>query len=325
MTRPARLLQLHGVIVDLIYHVEALPPPGGEAIVTGFSIAPGGGFNAMVAAARSGMAVTYAGAVGGGPLGALVARALAEEGIATLRDRDAARDQGCCTVLIEPSGERTFVAADGAEGHVGDGDLALIRADAYGWSLLSGYALHYRGSRDAFVRWLQGGAAVPPLVFDPSPVVAALPPAALAAAMARATWISANAAEAEVLTGAADPAEAARRLAAGRPPGGGAVVRCGERGSVVATLEGLWPVPAHAVEAIDTNGAGDTHVGAFVAALSRGAPPAEAARYANVAAALSTTRHGPATAPRRETIERLLRTMSRVTTGVMPNPTGDPR
>ena len=50
-----RLLQISGVVVDLLYQVEAVPAPGEEAIVTGFSIEPSGGFNAMVAAKRTGM------------------------------------------------------------------------------------------------------------------------------------------------------------------------------------------------------------------------------------------------------------------------------
>jgi sugar/nucleoside kinase (ribokinase family) len=51
------------------------------------------------------------------------------------------------------------------------------------------------------------------------------------------------------------------------------------------------------VTPIDTNGAGDTHVGCFIAALAEGHAPPEAARLANVAAALSTTEEGPSTAP----------------------------
>jgi len=56
-------------------------------------------------------------------------------------------------------------------------------------------------------------------------------------------------------------------------------------------------VPGFAVEAVDTNGAGDTHTGVFLAALASGAGPAEAVRRANAAAALSVTRRGPATGP----------------------------
>jgi len=237
MTGPGRLLQLHGVVSDLVYSVEALPQPGGEAVVTGFEIAPGGGFNAMVAARRSGLDVTYAGAVGAGPFGTMVAEALATEGITLLRPRSTGPDQGCCSVLIEPSGERTFVAAEGAEGFVTDTDLARIVPAEFDWSLLSGYTLLYAGSRDAVTRWLRDAPRIPPLVFDPSPMVGALRAAALDAAIDRATWISANASEARLLTGLADPAAGARALAAGRS-GGGAVVRLDPRTSLSGRVVG---------------------------------------------------------------------------------------
>ncbi len=307
MTGPGRLLQLHGVIVDLLYNVEALPPSGGEAIVTGFEIAPGGGFNAMVAASRSGLPVSYGGAVGAGPFGDVVAGALAREGIETLLPRDPDHDQGCCAVMIEPSGERTFVASEGAEGHVRKTDLDKIDDSRFEWALLSGYQLYYPGSRDAFVGWLRERKPVPNLVFDPSPVIQAISAEAREAALARAAWISANEEEAAFLTGKPDPLEAAAALARNRPEGGGALVRLGARGCVVACGGRVTSVPGYKVDTVDTNGAGDAHTGAFAAAMAHGASPEAAAQYANVGAALSTTKHGPSTAPDRATIDEILR------------------
>ena len=43
--------------------------------------------------------------------------------------------------------------------------------------------------------------------------------------------------------------------------------------------------PASRCDAVDTNGAGDTHTGVFIAALAHGADALEAARRANAAAA----------------------------------------
>ena len=306
MTAPARLLQLHGVVIDLIYHVDALPAPGSEAVVHKFQTAPGGGFNAMVAARRSGMPVTYAGAIGSGPFGDLVVDALAAHAIDRLHPRAPRQDQGCCTVMVEPSGERTFVAAEGAEGQVSAMDLDRISLPEYGWSLLSGYALLYEGSRDAFAAWLASDVAIPNLVFDPSPMIALVRSDVRAAALSRALWVSANRAEATVLTGRDDPMDAVRALAEGRPDHGGAVVRLGADGCVLAAAGEAHVIPAHRVVPVDTNGAGDTHLGAFIAALAQGATPERAAIRANLAAALSTTAHGPATAPDLATIERNL-------------------
>lgn len=97
-----------------------------------------------------------------------------------------------------------------------------------------------------------------------------------------------------------------------RPAGrGGVLVRTGPGGCLLASAEtadgaGLVPVPGFPVQAVDTNGAGDTHTGVFIAALARGADPAAAARTANAAAAISVTRRGPATAPTAAELDRFL-------------------
>ena len=297
------LLQMTGPVVDLLYQVAALPRSGEEAVVTGFAMAPGGGFNAMVAASRAGMPALCGGSVGTGPFSEVVMAGLQAEGIACARPRDPARDTGCCTVLIEPSGERTFVAAEGAEGHMTDTELAGIDLAPVSHVMVSGYTLLYAGARDALARWVARTAALPPLLFDPSPLVAELKPDVLRPVLARAAWVSANAREAALLTGRSDPALAARALAEGRQ---GAILRDGARGCWLATAGSLTHLPAHPVAAIDTNGAGDTHIGSFLARLAATGDPLHAARYANVAAALSTTVPGPATAPSQARVLALL-------------------
>ncbi len=292
-----RLLQMSGVVADLLYEVEAVPAAGEEAIVKGFSITPGGGFNAMVAAKRAGMSVSYGGSIGSGPFAQIVREGLDSEDFPVLQAKDLTRDQGCCTVLIDPQGERTFVASDGAEGHIKGENLAQIRFDDFDWTLLSGYALHYPGSRQALFRWLSSDTPINNLVFDPSPIVASVPREVLQGALKRAAWVSANARETAVLTGHTDPLEAARTLAQTRPGDGGVIVRLGENGCILALSDAVEHIPPYCVRAVDTNGAGDTHVGSFIARLARGDTPKQSAIYANVAAALSTTLNGPATAP----------------------------
>lgn len=310
----ARLLQLHGVIVDLIYRVDKVPQTGSEASVRGCTMAAGGGFNAMVAAKRCGLEVSYGGSLGTGPLSELVASALANAEIDRLRPRDQLRDQGCCTVMVDSNGERTFVAAEGAEGHVNLADLQPIEPSTFDWCLLSGYALYYRASRDAFTHWLSRDVAIPNLVFDPGPIIRAVPPIAVQAALTKAAWVSANKAEAQALSGINDPTLAALKLAAGRS--GGAIVRIGAQGCIVAWDGNSCQVPGHRVRAVDTNGAGDTHVGTFIAALAHGHEPAAAARHANIAAALSAEQLGPACAPDIATIEATLRRTSAKSTSV---------
>ena len=300
----ARFLQMSGIVADLLYEVDQVPVAGNEAIVSGFNIAPGGGYNAMIAAKRAGLRVCYGGSIGSGPFAGLVLEGLNTEEIPFLRTQDMDRDQGCCTVLIDQNGERTFIASDGAEGHVTPDVLAQISFADFDWTLLSGYALHYRNSRATLVNWLRTEPTISGLVFDPAPIVASLKQDDLNAALARAEWVSANLHEAAILTSHSDPVAAAKALAKDRV--GGAIVRNGSAGCVVATSEICAEIPAFHVKAIDTNGAGDTHVGSFIAHLSQTGDPERAARFANTAAAISTTIKGPASAPTAEQVERAL-------------------
>ena len=146
----------------------------------------------------------------------------------------------------------------------------------------------------------------PVVFFDPGPLADTIPAAALATVLRRADWLTCNGREAALLTGEDDPGAATRLLAA-RQAGRGVIVRTGPAGCLLA-FAGHEPVPVAGfpVAAVDTNGAGDTHAGTFIAALAAGAGPAEAARTANAAAALSVTRPGPATAPAAAELARFL-------------------
>jgi 2-dehydro-3-deoxygluconokinase len=72
-------------------------------------------------------------------------------------------------------------------------------------------------------------------------------------------------------------------------------LKMGSEGSLIATKGKRTQVPPFKVDAVDATGAGDTFDGAFLSRLLAGDAPEEAARYANVAAALSTKGYGAVT------------------------------
>jgi len=75
---------------------------------------------------------------------------------------------------------------------------------------------------------------------------------------------------------------------------GAAVValKMGAGGVWVSTAHGRDHIAGHGVRAVDATGAGDCFDGAFVTRLIAGDAPAQAARYANAAAAIATTGYG---------------------------------
>jgi 2-dehydro-3-deoxygluconokinase len=72
-------------------------------------------------------------------------------------------------------------------------------------------------------------------------------------------------------------------------------LKMGAEGSLIATGEHQTRIAPYRVEAVDATGAGDTFDGAFLTRLLAGDDPETSARYANVAAALSTTGYGAVT------------------------------
>jgi len=65
-----------------------------------------------------------------------------------------------------------------------------------------------------------------------------------------------------------------------------AVIKCDAKGACLYDGSRITWVPSFRVPVVDTTGAGDTFVAAFLAALTRGEPLAACARFANAAAAL---------------------------------------
>ncbi len=295
----SRLISVGNVVVDILATVAALPAPGGDVVATSSGLAAGGSFNVLAAARRQGLASAYGGAHGAGPFGGLVRASLAAEDIDVLLRPVDSEDTGWDVALTDGFGERTFVTSVGAESQLTSELLASIDVGSSDAVHVSGYGLLRDPNRSSITRWLADLPAACVVLFDPGPLGDRIDPDTDAAVRARADWWSGNEAEARAATGVSDPEEAGRMLAAAashRP--GGAVVRLGERGCLLATRNGsVQAIPGFEVTVADTNGAGDAHVGAFLAALATGATPRFAAFRANAAAALAVSRRGPATAP----------------------------
>jgi 2-dehydro-3-deoxygluconokinase len=85
------------------------------------------------------------------------------------------------------------------------------------------------------------------------------------------------------------------------------VMTMGKDGVILASPETRHRLLPHKVDAVDATGAGDTFNGSFLARLIAGDNPLQAARYANAAAALSTTGYGAvAPIPRPEAVRKFL-------------------
>ena len=313
-----RLVSVGNVIVDVTLRIPALPERGGDVLARDTGSTPGGAFNTLVAAVRQGVASAYGGGHGTGPLGDRVRSALEAEGIEVLLDASTEADTGYDIALIDDEGERTFVTVFGAEASLTLHDLASIRLggndlnehdlnehdlNEHDLVHVSGYGLLESTNAGVLAPWIAAIALGHTVLVDPGPLGSDIPAAVLATVAVRADWFSCNLREALLLSGAADARDAAIAL---RKTWHAVVIRLGSEGCLVAVDDDVVHVPGFAVEAIDTNGAGDAHTGAFLAALAAGEAPTAAALRANACAALAVTRRGPATAPTAGEVQQLL-------------------
>ncbi len=287
--RPARLVVLASILIDVVIAVDELPARGGDTLGRPVARAPGGGINAASAAARLGLPTVYAAGHGTGSDGDLVRTTLAVEGIGLARPATPGQDTGYCVTLVTPDAERTFVTVAGAEASTTPHDLQAVRYQAGDAVYVSGYDLAYPGTGPALAEHLGRLPAGLLLVLDPGPLVDQIPVERWNRVLARVEVLSLNAREHALLT--TDPS---RQLGAST-----VVVRRDGPAGAQLLAPGHPPLvaPGYPVLARDTTGAGDVHVGAMLAGLAEGRDWAGALDLANRAAAVSVTRTGGATGP----------------------------
>lgn len=294
-----RLICLGHGTIDLIYRVGAIPERPTKIVARAFTESGGGmAANASVAAARLGARVHYWGRVGNDALGDQIIALLRTEGVHTdgVRRIDGARSP-CTAVMVDERGERLICTYD---------DPALDE-DA-SWLPLA--LLATTDVMLADVRWPAGTArafAAARKARIPSVLDADVAPVDILRDLARACDYAVF-------------SEDGLRLASGATTAGEGLQRMQQlvHGTVGVTLgpDGfLWleggrerrARPPHVI-AVDTLAAGDVFHAAFALAIGEGRALAEAAAFANAAAALKCARFGGRLgAPRRSEVEAVLR------------------
>lgn len=291
----APLLVTVGECLGLVSGVGA----GGLAYGTQAEISFGGAEgNVAICASRLGARVAWVGRVGADPFGERIERTLRGEGVDVHATRDPKRFTAM--MLKERTGEgatRVSYLRDGAAGS------GITPADLPSGLIAGASVLHITGisaglsssSRDTvFAAVAAARAAGVTVSFDVnhrSKLWAAEDAAATYRELAAAADIVfAGEDEAEILVGPGAAPELALRLAALGPRE--VVVKRGERGAYALVAGVAHDEPAVNVRAIDTVGAGDAFVGAYLAEHLRGGSLPERMGAAAASGALACLRTG---------------------------------
>ena len=288
--------------MDLVAQTPRIPQGGETIIGTGFETTPGGkGANQAVAVARLGYPVAMVGMVGEDVFGEALLHNLAQAEVNIGAVARVAGPSGVAQIQVDDRGENSIIVVPGANGRVEpdtiDQHERILRSA--GMVLCQ---LELPMATVSHTLALCAGSGVP-VMLDPAPA-APIPDSA----WTQTGWFTPNEHEAAFYAGKELSIEdaAATLLAKGLKA---IVFKRGSEGCYIANAEGEADrVPAFAVDAIDTVGAGDCFNGAFAVALLEGRDAREAARFASAAAAISVTRRGAqASMPSREEVELFLK------------------
>lgn len=265
--------------------IDVLPTEEGTGLIDGIACAPAGTAAApALLAARLGLPSRLISAVGDDLTGRFIHTALADAGVDVSELEILPSLPSSTTLLaVSSSGVRPGFHALGA------GMLARVTPRALQTAGEVGY-LHYGGVGGPK---LDGGEGVSIVrtASDAGAVVTcdliAPQPSAIDEIKRLLPYVDyflPSAAEAMVLTGQQDLFVAADIF---RTWGAhGCIIKNGARGSVVV-LEGARTIlPAYAITPVDTTSCGDSYCAGFIAALSRGWAPLDAARFGTATAAL---------------------------------------
>jgi sulfofructose kinase len=284
-TAQAHILCLGNATIDRVYHLTHAPQIA-EKQVAADAVQTGGGkaANAAVAVSKLGGRATFLGSVGDDELGDAIIAGLAQDGVNVRHvPRVAGATSSHSVVLVDARGERTIINVP-ARGISSDPAWLPLAQVGAAQAVL------------ADIRWIKGcealaqvaRAARVPVILDIDPTsseapkehwphIIALADYAIFSRRGLAHFSGTNALKAALATGA--------RMVC---------VTNGAHGAWWMSQADFTPqhVPAFAVRASDTLGAGDVFHGAFALAIARGESVADALLYASAAAAVKVQRNG---------------------------------
>ena len=284
--------------------------PGRPEFLQGFG---GDTSNMAIAAARSGARSAYLTRLGDDDFGRMLLELWRTEGVATEAvGIDPTAHTAVYFVTHGPAGHAfSYLRAGSAASRMRPQDVPIERVRATRIVQASGISLAISASAcDAVLHAFEAARAAGVAVALDSNLRLKLWPlararATIGAAAALSDYFFPSLDDAVALSGLEDPdaiVDWSHRLGAKA-----VLLKLGREGVIVSDGARRERLAGHRVDAVDATGAGDCFCGACLARLAAGDDLIEAARYANAAAALSTTGWGAvAPLPRPEAVRALL-------------------
>jgi len=268
--------------VDVVARVPRIPGPGETLLASSVARGAGGkGANQAVAAARAGGAPTwFVGRLGDDGDAALLRASLLGAGVELDAVEISAEPTGTALISVSDGGENAIVVVGGANADL----TSLSRTQLDRIATAAVLVAQLEVPLPTVLAAAQARRAGALFVLNAAPS-APLPDELLS----EVDVLVVNEHELADLAPGLDLAAATDTMLA---QVGAVVVTLGSRGCLVVENQSTIEIPALAVSAVDTTGAGDTFCGVLAARLAAGDDLVEAARWGSVAGALAVQRPG---------------------------------
>ena len=295
-----KTLVVGAAMIDMVMVMDKLPKSG-EDVMCSYSSLKIGGCAYNVASTLRNLECDFdlCVPVGNGSYGAIIEQELEKNGFGVLI-KDTENDNGYSICMVEDGGERTFVNYQGVEGHYKKEYFNHIDTSKYDNVYFAGYQVCNENGKviSEWISNLQNKS----IYFAPGPVICSIDSEVMNQIMDKNPVVHLNDKEVLDYTGESTLEEAVKKMY--QVNHNLVIVTAGPQGAIIYDGNEMEKVPTQKANVVDTIGAGDSHIGAFIGGISKGLSVKESVKLANKVAGHIVNVQGP-TMTKEEFMERM--------------------
>ncbi len=284
-----KVLVIGSTVADIIIRLDKIPTTGGDVNVRWQKMSMGGcAFNVSQAISYFDVPYLLFSPIGTGIYADYIRKEIADMDVKRA-ELNPDEPNGCCYCLVEDGGERTFICEHGAEYRFKEEWCKNLNIDEFSCAYICGLEMEEE-TGDIIIDFLKKTELS--VYFAPGPRITELVDYKIKKIFSLRPILHVNKREATSFTGINSIRGAAEKLMA--LTNNTVIITDGDKGSYCLSCDdGTWyEVPAFKAEVVDTIGAGDSHIGTFIAQRQLGKGIAEALKEANRISSLIVQKEG---------------------------------
>ncbi len=284
-----KVLVIGSTVADVIIRLDKLPTTGGDVNVRGQKMSMGGcAFNVSQAIAYFDVPYLLFSPIGTGIYADYIRKELAGMEV-TRAELNPDEPNGCCYCLVEDDGERTFICDHGTEYKFKEEWYKNLDPDDFDCAYICGLEIE-EDTGDFIIDFLENSHI--PFYFAPGPRINEIEKRKMNRIFSLNPILHVNKTEAVTFTETDSIYNAAEKLT--DMTENTVVITDGENGSFCLsyTDRKRYEAPAFKADVVDTIGAGDSHIGTFIAQRQLGKSIEQALIEANRISSLIVQKEG---------------------------------